>query len=167
MVSPITGDSESKMTWQTEEYYESQRRTLRPATFARLHRAIASRNRSPDKSLTIFHPRSFSARDHRETVLRSLAGAALNADAERNVDRCRGVHPDAEQPEHGDNTFYDYLINQKLRIYPNQELRAHVLNASTKETERFFRPTKENQKRKIDACVALSFTILGAIPPAV
>ena len=26
------------MTWQTQEYYESQRRTLRPATFACLHR---------------------------------------------------------------------------------------------------------------------------------
>jgi hypothetical protein len=26
------------MRWQTEAYYESQRRTLRPATFARLHR---------------------------------------------------------------------------------------------------------------------------------
>jgi hypothetical protein len=46
---------------------------------------------------------------------------------------------------------------------PNQELRAHVLNASTKEMERFFRLTNENQKRKIDACVALSFAILGAV----
>ena len=34
---------------------------------------------------------------------------------------------------------------------------------STKETERFFRLTMEHQKRKIDACVALSFAILGAI----
>jgi lipoprotein signal peptidase len=34
---------------------------------------------------------------------------------------------------------------------------------STKETERFFRLTMEHQKRKIDAYVALSFAILGAI----
>ena len=31
-------DNEARMPWQTEEYYESQRRTLRPATFERLHR---------------------------------------------------------------------------------------------------------------------------------
>ena len=55
------------------------------------------------------------------------------------------------------------LINRKLRIYPNAELRSHVLNASTKETERVFRLTKEKQSRKIDAAVALSFAVLAAI----
>jgi hypothetical protein len=33
----------------------------------------------------------------------------------------------------------------------------------TKETERVFRLTKERQTRKIDACVAASFAILGAL----
>jgi phage terminase large subunit-like protein len=60
-------------------------------------------------------------------------------------------------------TLYDHLINRQLRIYPNAELRQHILNAATKESERHFRLTKEHQKRKIDACVALSFAILGAI----
>jgi hypothetical protein len=38
-----------------------------------------------------------------------------------------------------------------------------LAHASTKETERFFRLTKAHQKRKIDACAALSFAILAAI----
>ena len=38
-----------------------------------------------------------------------------------------------------------------------------MLNASTKETERFFRLTQEHQKRKIDAAVALSFAIRAAV----
>ena len=59
--------------------------------------------------------------------------------------------------------LYDHLINRKLRIYPNEDLRSHVLNAATKESERFFRLTKEHQRRKIDACVALSFAILAAV----
>jgi hypothetical protein len=31
-------DHEPRMKWQTQEYYDSQRRTLRPGTFRRLHR---------------------------------------------------------------------------------------------------------------------------------
>jgi hypothetical protein len=30
-------DHEARLPWQTEEYYDSQRKNLRPATFARLH----------------------------------------------------------------------------------------------------------------------------------
>ena len=66
-------------------------------------------------------------------------------------------------------TLYDFLVNRKLRIYPSQDLREHVLNVATKETERVFRLTKEKQTKKIDGCVALSFACAGcnAIrPPA-
>ena len=90
--------------------------------------------------------------------------------AQRSMQMLREMWIDVEElPQTQNNlsvatqSLYDCLINRQLRIYPNQELRAHVLNASTKETERFFRLTKENQKCKIDACVALSFAILGAI----
>ncbi len=30
-------DHEARLPWQTEEYYDSQRKNLRPVTFARLH----------------------------------------------------------------------------------------------------------------------------------
>ena len=40
-------DHEPRMPWQKQEYYDSQRRTLRPATFERLHcnRWVSSENR--------------------------------------------------------------------------------------------------------------------------
>jgi phage terminase large subunit-like protein len=60
-------------------------------------------------------------------------------------------------------TLYDFLINRRLKIYPNEDLRSQILNASTKETERVFRLKKEKQSRKIDAAVALSFAILAAV----
>ena len=60
-------------------------------------------------------------------------------------------------------TLYDHLINHRLRIYPAEDLRSHILNASTKETERVFRLRKESQRKKIDAAVALSFAILAAV----
>jgi phage terminase large subunit-like protein len=60
-------------------------------------------------------------------------------------------------------TLYDYLINRRLRIYRNEDLRAHILNASTKETERVFWLKKDRQAKKIDAAVALSFAILAAV----
>ncbi len=43
-------DHESRMPWQTQEYYDSQRRTLRPATFQRLHQNlwVSSENRFID-----------------------------------------------------------------------------------------------------------------------
>src|SRR5439155_14413807 len=44
-------DHEARMPWQTQEYYDSQRRTLRPATFQRLHQNqwVSSENRFIDE----------------------------------------------------------------------------------------------------------------------
>jgi hypothetical protein len=60
-------------------------------------------------------------------------------------------------------TLYDYLTNKKAQDLPSrgsQKPRAQCVDQGDGE---IFRLTKENQKRKIDACVALSFVILGAI----
>jgi hypothetical protein len=45
-------DHEARMPWQTQEYYDSQRRTLRPATFQRLHenRWVSSESRFIDEA---------------------------------------------------------------------------------------------------------------------
>jgi len=44
-------DHEARMPWQKQEYYDSQRRTLRPATFQRLHQNqwVSSENRFIDE----------------------------------------------------------------------------------------------------------------------
>ena len=224
-------DTEPRMTWQTAEYYESQRRTLRPATFARLHRnewtSSESRFIEPEvydscvepglrEDLTgslflgvdvglksdstavvavkydqftdklvvaghrIWQPQPGQILDLGSTLEFFIRGLSQRAtivkllydpsQAQRSMQMLKEMWIDVEElPQTQNNlstatqNLYDYLINRQLRIYPNQDLRAHVLNASTKETERFFRLTKENQRRKIDACVALSFAILGAI----
>jgi phage terminase large subunit-like protein len=90
--------------------------------------------------------------------------------AQRSMAMLRELWIDVEElPQTQNNlsdatqALYDFLINRQLRIYPADDLRSHILNAATKETERFFRLTKEHQKRKIDACVALSFAILAAV----
>jgi phage terminase large subunit-like protein len=223
-------DHEPRMPWQTEEYYESQRRTLRPATFQRLHRnewtSSESRFVEPEVYDSCVEPGlaedltgslflgvdvglksdstavcavkydQFSDRlvvaGHRiwmpqggildlgstlQFFIRGLSQRATivklvydPSQAQRTMAMLREMWIDCEElPQTQSNlsdatgALYDFLINRKLRIYPNPDLRQHILNASAKETERHFRLTKENQRKKIDACVALSFAILGAL----
>jgi phage terminase large subunit-like protein len=59
--------------------------------------------------------------------------------------------------------LYDLFESRNLMLFPHADLRQHVLNSSTNETERIFRLTKEKASRKIDACAALSFACLAAI----
>jgi phage terminase large subunit-like protein len=227
-------DNEPRMPWQTETYYESQRRTLRPATFARLHRnewvssesrfiepevydacvepglredltdslfvgvdvglksdstaiVAVKYDRYSDKLVVaghrIWQPRQREILDLGSTLEFFIRGLSQRANivkllydpsqAQRSMQVLRemiwsGTIEEFTQTQNNlstaTQTLYDYLTNRKLRIYPATDLRSHVLNAATKETERFFRLTKENQKRKIDACVALSFAILAAVP---
>jgi phage terminase large subunit-like protein len=228
-------DQERRMPWQLgregESYYESQRRTLRPATFQRLHcnEWVSSESRfiepgvydscvdpglredltgnlfvgvdvglkSDSTAIVAVKYERFSDRlvvaGHRiwmpkhgeildlgstlEFFIRGLSQRAVieklfydPSQAQRSMQMLREGFIDAEELTQTQSNLstattclYDHLINRKLRIYPNEELRSHVLNAATKESERFFRLTKEHQRRKIDACVALSFAILAAV----
>ncbi len=224
-------DHEPRMPWQTKEYYESQRRTLRPATFARLHRNewVSSESRfiepevydacvefglredltgnvflgadaglkSDSTAVVAVKYDTLSDRlvvaGHRiwlpkpgetldlgitlEYFIRSLLQRARiqklyydPSQMQRTAQILRESWIDCEElPQTEGNLstatecLYDHLINRRLRIYQNAELRSHVLNASTKETERVFRLKKEKQSRKIDAAVALSFAILAAV----
>jgi phage terminase large subunit-like protein len=224
-------DSEPRMPWQTPEYYESQRRTLRSSAFQRIHRNewISSESRFVEpgvydscvdpglrEDLTgnlfvgvdvglksdstaivavkydrfsdrlivaghrIWMPKSGEILDLGSTLeffIRGLSQRAIiekilydPSQAQRSMQMLREGFIDAEELTQtqanlstATQCLYDHLLNRKLRIYPNEDLRSHVLNAATKESERFFRLTKEHQRRKIDACVALSFAILAAV----
>lgn len=59
-------------------------------------------------------------------------------------------------------TLSDLLHNQRLMIYPDQELRLHLLNAQAKETQRGWRIVKKRQSRKIDLTIALALAVQGA-----
>ena len=50
----------------------------------------------------------------------------------------------------------------RLSVYPDAELRQHVMNAVAIETPRGWRLAKEKSTRKIDGAVALSFACVGA-----
>lgn len=224
-------DHEPRMPWQTEEYYEAQRRTLRPATFQRLHRnewtssesrfvepevydACVDHGLSEDLTGSLFvgvdvglksdstaiaavkydtfsdrlvvaghriwQPRPGQMIDLGSTLEFFIRGLSTRAEivkllydpsqAQRSMQMLREAWIDCEELAQTQNnlstatqTLYDFLVNRKLRVYPAADLRTHVLNASTKETERVFRLVKENQKRKIDAAVALSFAVLAAV----
>ena len=230
-----TGVEARRMPWQLgregEAYYDSQRRTLRPAQFQRLHlnQWVSSEARFIEpgvydscvdpglkEDLTgslfvgvdvglksdstaivavkydqfsdrlvvaghrIWQPRPGEILDLGSTLeffIRGLSQRAMiekllydPSQAQRSMQMLREGFIECEELTQtqanlstATQALYDYLINRKLRIYPNEALRTHVLNAATKESERFFRLTKESQRRKIDACVALSFAILAAV----
>jgi phage terminase large subunit-like protein len=228
-------DSEPRMPWQLgregEQYYAAQRRTLRPATFARLHQnqwvssesrfiepqvydqcvdpglredltgnlfvgvdvglksdstaiVAVKYDRFTDKLIVaghrIWQPKPGEILDLGSTLeffIRGLSQRAViekvmfdPSQAQRSMQILREGFIEVEElPQTEQNLsqatecLYDHLINRRLRIYPNEDLRSHILNASTKETERVFRLRKESQRKKIDAAVALSFAILAAV----
>jgi phage terminase large subunit-like protein len=59
-------------------------------------------------------------------------------------------------------SLYSALANRRLNVYDAPDLRAHVLNAASRETSRGFRLSKEKQSLKIDGAVALSFAVVAA-----
>ena len=224
-------DSEPRMPWQTPEYYESQRRTLRSSAFQRLHRNewVSSEARFIEPAVydqcvepglredltgnlfvgvdvglksdstaivavkydrfsgrlmvaghRIWHPRPGEILDLGSTLEFFIRGLSQRATLEkvlfdpsqmqRTAQLLREGFIDVEELAQTEQnlsaateTLYDHLINRRLRIYPAEDLRSHILNASTKETERVFRLKKETRTRKIDAAVALSFAILAAV----
>jgi phage terminase large subunit-like protein len=213
------------------EYYAAQRRTLRPATFARLHQnqwvSSESRfiepqvydscvdpglrenltgnlflgvdvglksdstaivgvkfDRYTDKLIVaghrIWQPRPGDTLDLGSTLEFFISGLSQRATIEkilfdpsqmqRTAQLLREGFIEVEELAQTEQNLsaateclYDYLLNRRLRIYQAEDLRSHVLNASTKETERVFRLRKESQRKKIDAAVALSFAILCAV----
>jgi phage terminase large subunit-like protein len=58
--------------------------------------------------------------------------------------------------------LYDLIRERRLIVYPSDELRAHVLAASAKETPHGFRIVKTVATKKIDACVALAMAAHAA-----
>jgi len=59
-------------------------------------------------------------------------------------------------------TLSGLLNNQSLMLYPDRELRQHLLNAQAKETPRGWRLVKRKQTRKIDLAVALAISVQAA-----
>ena len=59
--------------------------------------------------------------------------------------------------------LFDLFMGRNLRLYPNPEIRAHLLNCIAIESARGWRLAKERASRKIDAAVALSMACTAAM----
>ena len=59
-------------------------------------------------------------------------------------------------------TLNGLLNNQTLMLYPDDELRQHLLNCMAKETQRGWRIVKQRQSQKIDLAVALAMACQAA-----
>jgi phage terminase large subunit-like protein len=60
-------------------------------------------------------------------------------------------------------TLWDLVRNRHLRLYRDDELRRHALNAVAIETPRGWRLAKDKSSMKIDGAAALSFACLDAV----
>jgi phage terminase large subunit-like protein len=100
-------------------------------------------------------------------ALRSVAYDPYQAHRSSVTMRRVGV-PMREVPQTSGNltaagqNLYELVRNKNIVVYPDAELRRHVLNAVAVESGRGWRLAKEKASRKIDGCVALSFACLDA-----
>lgn len=58
--------------------------------------------------------------------------------------------------------LWDAITTRRLRLYPDPDVRAHLLNCVAIESDRGFRIAKEKTSKKIDLAVALSLALVGA-----
>jgi phage terminase large subunit-like protein len=220
-----------RQPWQSERYYNEQRRSLRPTTFARLHEnkwvnaescfltaelvdACLERQHRPclpDKTLELFvgvdastkgdtaavvalardgdryvlvhhriwQPSAAAPLDLEGTIESDLLDLARDFTVRRGeVDpfqmhrslmtlRAAGV-PMHEFPQTQSNTvrmgqvLFDTIKGRNLVLYPDPELRQHLLNCVALETPRGFRLAKEKASKKIDGAVALAMALCAA-----
>jgi phage terminase large subunit-like protein len=58
--------------------------------------------------------------------------------------------------------LWDAVTTRRLRLYPDADVRTHLLNCVAIESDRGFRIAKEKTSKKIDLAVALSLALVGA-----
>jgi phage terminase large subunit-like protein len=225
-------DHEPRMPWQTPAYYASQRRSLRPNAYLRLHenRWTVSESRFisselwdacvrpglspllPTREVSLFVGIDGSVKhDNAALVAVARIGNRLQlarlriwkptASDPLDIDATIGtalrelctqfrvvnilvdpyqLHqlitmlkteglPIMEYPQTVSNTtrmgtnLFDVLKGGNLDLYANEELKEQALNCVALETPLGFRLAKEKASRKIDAIVALSMAVVGAL----
>lgn len=61
----------------------------------------------------------------------------------------------------GGQALFDLIRDKNLRLYPNAELREHLINAVVVESPRGWRLAKDKASKKIDAAVALAMALVA------
>jgi len=217
------------MEWQTPEYYAEQRRTLRPATFLRLHenrwtssetrfiteemyeacldrehRPILPHNRSKlyvGVDIGIKHDSSAVVAVMREQgkpavalhriwkptgeeyvrledvveylieLKRLYRVKVIVADPNQMLGVIQRLKekglPIREYPQTTANltqagqAIFDLVRDKNIRLYANEDLREHLVNAVVVESPRGWRLAKDKTSKKIDAAVALAMALVA------
>ena len=222
-----------RQPWQTPEYYAEQARSLRPNTFARLHRnewvsaesaaftaaevdacldptwerldpgerapevfvgadigtrsdymALVAVARDADLVVLVNHrvwkPAPGSTVDIESTLEMALRQwhrdyrvARILADpyqAYRSIATLTAARLPIEECNQTPQTLHkmastlsDLVTQRRLVLYPDPDVRAHLLNAAVVESERGLRLAKPTASRKIDLTVALAMACLAAV----
>ena len=167
-------DHEPRMPWQTEAYYQSQKKTLRPGTYLRLHE-----NQWTTSESTFITPEMWDSCVSQSLPWQSVAPQATSRITEIVVDpwqahrsittlQAAGL-PIKEFPQTVGNTtrmgqvLFDLLNELNLKLYPAADLRGQALSTVGIETARGTRIGKEKTSKKIDAIVALAMACVAAI----
>jgi phage terminase large subunit-like protein len=224
---------ENKAPWVTAEYLETQRKRLRPSTYARLHEnrwtsgeeafctqeqyqacvsgsllrgdvsradegvyvgvdiglkhdcsAIAAVSVHGEDICLVAHelfvPKGKAPLELEETVEAAILALSSRCSIrqvfydpyqfQRSAQalRAKGV-PCQEYAQTVGNTvkmsetLSTLIQNKRLRLYPSREVRAHLLNAKAKETERGWRLVKRKASKKIDLAVAVALACQAVV----
>jgi phage terminase large subunit-like protein len=166
-------DHEARMPWQTEAYYASQKKTLRPGTYLRLHE-----NRWTVSESIFITPEMW------DSCVVQVGGMGMPAVQANRISeivadpwqmhrsimtlQAAGL-PIREFPQTVGNTtrmgqvLFDLLNGRKLQLYAAADLRQQALSTVGVETARGTRISKDKQSKKIDAIVALAMACVAAV----
>jgi phage terminase large subunit-like protein len=163
-------DHEPRMPWQTEAYYASQKKTLRPGTYLRLHE-----NKWASAEETFITPELWDpcVQLGRRPITDTDFVEQIVADPyqlHRSITSMQAAGiPISEFPQTPANltragqALFDLLNGRNLKMYPAADLRQQALNTVAVENPRGFRIAKEKASKKIDAIVALAMACATAI----
>jgi phage terminase large subunit-like protein len=162
-------DHEPRMPWQTQGYYQTQRKNLRPTTYLRLHENRWTSGEAAFITPELWDPCVVPGRAPTATGrVEQIVCDPYQLHRTVTTLKAAGI-PIDEFPQTTANctrmgqTLFDLLNGQNLRLYRAPDLREQALNTVAIENPRGWRIAKEKASRKIDAIVALAMACCAAI----
>jgi hypothetical protein len=162
-------DHEPRMPWQTEAYYASQKRVLRPGTYLRLHENKWASAEEIFISGSLWDPCIV------RTPLPAFTGPVQQIICDpyqlhRTITTLKNASiPIKEFHQTQANctlmgqTLFDLLNGRNLVMYPADDLRSQALSTIAVENPRGWRIAKEKASKKINAIVGLAMACCAAI----
>jgi hypothetical protein len=163
-------DHEPRMPWQTEAYYASQKKTLRPGTYLRLHE---NKWASAEETFITHELWDLCVQLGRRPITDTDMVEQIVCDPyqlHRTITTLNAAGiPIEEFPQTPANltragqALFDLLNGRNLKMYPAADLRKQALDTVAIENPRGWRIAKDKASKKIDAIVALAMACCVAI----